>query len=64
METEQLVPVIIAFLVAATGWLKSHTEVKAVQRAREETKAERDTQIAMLSCVGWPLVSSGLFFFA
>lgn len=48
METEQLIPVIIAFLVAATGWLKSHTEVKAVQRDRETTKVERDTRIALL----------------
>lgn len=48
METEQLVTVIIAFLVAATGWLKSHTEVKAVQRDRETTKIERDTRIALL----------------
>lgn len=48
METEQLIPVIVAFLVAATGWLKSHTEVKTVQREREATKVERDTQIALL----------------
>lgn len=48
METEQLIPVIIAFFVAATGWLKSHTEVKAVQRDRETTKVERDTRIALL----------------
>ena len=48
MASEQLIPVIIAFLVAATGWLKSHTEVKAVQRDREATKVERDTRIALL----------------
>lgn len=45
---EQLVAAIIAVLVAAAGWLKSHTEVNAVKRDRESTKVERDTRIAIL----------------
>jgi len=45
---EQLVAAIIAVLVAAAGWLKSHTEVNAVKRDRESTKVERDTKIALL----------------
>lgn len=45
---EQLLAAIIAVLVAAAGWLKSHTEVNAVKRDRENTKVERDTRIAIL----------------
>ena len=45
---EQLMAAIIAVLVAAAGWLKSHTEVNAVKRDRESTKVERDTKIALL----------------
>ena len=45
---EQLLAAIIAVLVAAAGWLKSHTEVNAVKRDRESTKVERDTRIAIL----------------
>lgn len=45
---EQLVAAIIAVLVAAAGWLKSHTEVNEVKRDRESTKVERDTKIALL----------------
>lgn len=44
----QLITSIAGFLVAAAGWLKSHTEVNAVKRDRETTKAERDTEIAVL----------------
>ena len=44
----QLIASIAGFLVAAAGWLKSHTEVNAVKRDRETTKAERDTEIAVL----------------
>lgn len=43
-----LVNAIVAVLVAAAGWLKSHTEVNAVKRDRESTKVERDTKIALL----------------
>lgn len=45
---EQLMAAVIAVLVAAAGWLKSHTEVNAVKRDRESTKVERDTKIALL----------------
>ena len=45
---DQLLAAIIAVLVAAAGWLKSHTEVNAVKRDRESTKVERDTRIAIL----------------
>lgn len=45
---EQLMAAVIAVLVAAAGWLKSHTEVNAVKRDRESTKFERDTKIALL----------------
>lgn len=45
---EQLMAAIIAFLVAAAGWFKSHTEVNEVKRDRESTKVERDTKIALL----------------
>ena len=44
----QLIASIASFLVAAAGWLKSHTEVNAVKRDREITKNERDTEIAVL----------------
>lgn len=44
----QLIASIAGFLVAAAGWLKSHTEVNAVKRDRETTKVERDTEIALL----------------
>lgn len=44
----QLIASIAGFLVAAAGWLKSHTEVNAVKRDREITKSERDTEIAVL----------------
>lgn len=43
-----LVNAIVAVLVAAASWLKSHTEVNAVKRDRESTKVERDTKIALL----------------
>ena len=45
---ESLVTAIVAILVSAAGWLKSHTEVNAVRRDRESTKVERDTKIAIL----------------
>lgn len=45
---DQLLAAVIAVLVAAAGWLKSHTEVNAVKRDRENTKVERDTRIAIL----------------
>lgn len=48
MADTVLVNAIVAVLVAAAGWLKSHTEVNAVKRDRESTKVERDTKIALL----------------
>lgn len=45
---QQLITAVVAVLVAAAGWLKSHTEVNAVKRDRESTKVERDTKIALL----------------
>lgn len=48
MADAVLVNAIVAVLVAAAGWLKSHTEVNAVKRDRESTKVERDTKIALL----------------
>lgn len=48
MDDAVLVNAIVAVLVAAAGWLKSHTEVNAVKRDRESTKVERDTKIALL----------------
>ena len=48
MADAVLVNAVVAVLVAAAGWLKSHTEVNAVKRDRESTKVERDTKIALL----------------
>ena len=48
MNDAVLVNAVVAVLVAAAGWLKSHTEVNAVKRDRESTKVERDTKIALL----------------
>lgn len=48
MADAVLVNAIVAVLVAAAGWIKSHTEVNAVKRDRESTKVERDTKIALL----------------
>ena len=48
MDDAVLVNAFVAVLVAAAGWLKSHTEVNAVKRDRESTKVERDTKIALL----------------
>ena len=45
---QQLITAVVAVLVAAAGWLKSHTEVNAVKRDRKSTKVERDTKIALL----------------
>lgn len=44
----ELIAAIIAVLLAAAGWLKSHSEVADVKKDREATKAERDTKIALL----------------
>lgn len=44
----ELIAAIVAVLLAAAGWLKSHSEVESVKKAREVTKADRDTEIALL----------------
>lgn len=44
----ELIAAIVAVLLAAAGWLKSHSEVADVKKDREATKAERDTKIALL----------------
>ena len=48
MDDAVLVNAVVAVLVAAAGWFKSHTEVNAVKHDRESTKVERDTKIALL----------------
>lgn len=48
MENTDLIAAVVALLVAAAGWLKSHSEVSEVKRDRESTKQERDTKIALL----------------
>lgn len=48
MDQQLLISTVISFLVAATGWLKSHTEVLSVKRDREATKVERDSRISVL----------------
>lgn len=45
---EQLIAAIVAVLLAAAGWLKSHSEVQSVKRDRESTKVERDTKMAVM----------------
>ena len=45
---DKLIAAIIAMLLAAAGWLKSHSEVNDVKADREKTKNERDTKIALL----------------
>lgn len=44
----ELIAAIVAVLLAAAGWLKSHSEVNGVKADREKTKTERDTEIALL----------------
>lgn len=44
----EVIAAIVAVLLAAAGWLKSHSEVQEVVRDRESTKHERDTKIALL----------------
>lgn len=44
----ELIAAIVAVLLAAAGWLKSHSEVESVKKDREVTKADRDTKIALL----------------
>ena len=44
----ELIAAIVAVLLAAAGWLKSHSEVESVKKAREVSKADRDTEIALL----------------
>jgi uncharacterized coiled-coil protein SlyX len=44
----ELIAAIVAVLLAAAGWLKSHSEVEGVKKDRETTKMERDTKIALL----------------
>lgn len=45
---DKLIAAIVAMLLAAAGWLKSHSEVNDVKADRERTKNERDTKIALL----------------
>lgn len=45
---EQIIAAIVAVLLAAAGWLKSHSEVQSVKRDRESTKVERDTKMAVM----------------
>lgn len=49
MIDSNLVAPIGGVLVALAGWLNSHSEVSAVKRDREQTKTERDTEIAILN---------------
>lgn len=44
----ELIAAIVAVLLAAAGWLKSHSEVAEVKADREQTKKDRDTKIALL----------------
>lgn len=44
----ELATAIVAVLLAVAGWLKSHSEVAEVKADREQTKKNRDTEIALL----------------
>lgn len=44
----EVIAAIVAVLLAAAGWLKSHSEVAEVKADREQTKKSRDTEIALL----------------
>lgn len=48
MDNPELIGSIVGVLIAAAGWLKSHSEVGEVKKDREATKHERDTKIALL----------------
>lgn len=45
---EKLIAALVAFLLAGAAWLKSHSEVAEVKADREQTKKNRDTEIALL----------------
>lgn len=45
---EKLITALVAFLLAGAAWLKSHSEVAEVKADREQTKKNRDTEIALL----------------
>lgn len=44
----ELIAAVVAVLLAAAGWFKSHSEVNDVKADREQTKKSRDTEIALL----------------
>lgn len=48
MENPDVIAAVVAVLLAAAGWLKSHSEVQNVKNDREATKQQRDTEIALL----------------
>lgn len=45
---DKLIAAVVAVLLAVAGWLKSHSEVAEVKADREQTKKNRDTEIALL----------------
>lgn len=48
MDNPDIMAAIVAVLLAAAGWFKSHSEVNDVKADREQTKKSRDTEIALL----------------
>lgn len=48
MDNPDIMAAIVAVLLAAAGWFKSHSEVAEVKADREQTKKSRDTEIALL----------------
>lgn len=42
MDNPELIPAVIACLVAITGWLKAHSDIKAINSDRDNVKSIRD----------------------